>query len=346
MEPFLAIHCGAGYHSPENTKIYKLLLQNLCTQGISKLKQGSRSLDVLEYVIKKLEDHPSTNSGIIGSNLTLCGKIEADACVVSELHSASVGACPLASIGGTLGFQIHRYPISIARKLYEQQGEGAAGRQQPIFLAGIGAQEFAKDSGLELLNEDETKSLISQKQIQSYHEHLKILSNALNTKQDTVGVIVLDSYGAIIAGSSSGGISLKHRGRIGPAALPEVGVVIEKMHDKLVAICLSGTGEQIIKTKIGRKLASYVLNTSNLQDDIKDFLSDQFINSESLIGDGDKSIGAMIVTKDGSGIDFSIVHTTPSFCICSASGNRKPKFRLSRLRKGQTISVQSMYIKH
>ena len=70
---------------------------------------------------------------------------------------------------------------------------------------------------------------------------------------DTVGAIAIDCHGHIAAGSSSGGIGMKHKGRVGPAALVGIGTAVipvepEDKDKTSVATVVSGTGEHMATT--------------------------------------------------------------------------------------------------
>lgn len=80
---------------------------------------------------------------------------------------------------------------------------------------------------------------------------------------DTVGAIAVDCYGNIAAGSSSGGIGMKHRGRVGPAALVGIGTAVipvdpDDPDRTCVAAVTSGTGEHMATTLAAHTCASRI----------------------------------------------------------------------------------------
>lgn len=80
---------------------------------------------------------------------------------------------------------------------------------------------------------------------------------------DTVGAIAIDSKGNIAAGSSSGGIGLKHSGRVGPAALVGVGSSVIPMRADdpqavSVATVTSGTGEHMATCSASKTCAERI----------------------------------------------------------------------------------------
>jgi isoaspartyl peptidase/L-asparaginase-like protein (Ntn-hydrolase superfamily) len=80
---------------------------------------------------------------------------------------------------------------------------------------------------------------------------------------DTIGAIAIDCFGNIAAGSSSGGIGMKHRGRVGPAALVGIGTAVIPVDPKdpdetSVATVTSGTGEHIATTLAASTCANRV----------------------------------------------------------------------------------------
>ncbi len=84
---------------------------------------------------------------------------------------------------------------------------------------------------------------------------------------DTVGAIAIDCHGHIAAGSSSGGIGMKHRGRVGPAALVGIGTAVipvesEDKDKTSVATVVSGTGEHMATTMAAGTCAGRLYSSS------------------------------------------------------------------------------------
>lgn len=174
---------------------------------------------------------------------------------------------------------------------------------------------------------------------------------------DTVGAIAIDMRGYIAAGSSSGGIGMKHRGRIGPAALVGVGtaVVPEDPDDDWatsVAAVTSGTGEHMATTFASAKCAERLFQGTrrgpggqDIREEDEHALLEAFILDDFLGHPGVRNhsssgaIGIMAVKRDRSGIYFYFAHNTDSFALASMSSTeREPLCVMSRLGNSKEVA--------
>ncbi|KAK4120859.1 N-terminal nucleophile aminohydrolase [Parathielavia appendiculata] len=175
---------------------------------------------------------------------------------------------------------------------------------------------------------------------------------AMDMVSDTVGAIAIDLQGNIAAGSSSGGIGMKHKGRTGPAALVGVGtaVVPEDPDDDLatsVAAVTSGTGEHMATCFASGKCAERLYQGTRRgpggrdipeEDEhniMESFILDDFMNHPGIRDQPSAgAIGVMAVKKDRSGVHFYFAHNTDSFALASMSSTeREPLCVMSRLGK-------------
>ncbi|KAG6831691.1 hypothetical protein H0H92_008334 [Tricholoma furcatifolium] len=205
---YIAVHGGAGMHSPSREKEVKHALRLACREALQNcINQDESSctpLDVTGDAIALLEDDPHLNAGY-GSNLTLDGTVECDAAIMdSSLSFGSVGA-----VAGV------KNPIRLARAILDySKVPDPLGRIPPLTLVSSGAHSFAMaEAQRGIVDTVPAESMISQKAKDNWIKWKARLygeipsdgmeeSASLSDIQDTVGAVAFRNGEPMAAGVS------------------------------------------------------------------------------------------------------------------------------------------------
>ncbi|WP_224484199.1 isoaspartyl peptidase/L-asparaginase family protein [Robertkochia aurantiaca] len=247
----IVIHGGAGTilrknMTPEMEEAYKAKLEEAVRKGYEILAAGGSGLDAVEQSIQVMEESPLFNAGK-GAVFTNEGKNELDA---SIMHGKTLNA------GAVAGVTSVKSPIALARKVMENS--------EHVMFAGEGAETFAKEQGLEIVDpsyfytENRWKSLERAKEreeVELDHDGQASLYDPFikDSKFGTVGCVVLDKEGNLVAGTSTGGMTNKRWGRVGDAPIIGAGTYA---NNASCAVSSTGWGEFFIRGVIAHDIAA------------------------------------------------------------------------------------------
>ena len=248
----LAIHGGAGNLqkrnlTPEQEEAYKRVMAECLQLGNKMLERGDSAVNVVEAVIKIMEDSPLFNAGK-GSVFSHDGTNEMDAAMMDG-KTLKCGAATL--------LRTVKNPISLAKSIMQ--------KSKFVFLNGKGAEKYAKEHGLEIVDtsyffdkmrwdqylkiRDSSKTQLDNEG-QGYVQPLDSVD-----KFGTVGCVVLDRYGNLAAGTSTGGIVNKNYNRIGDSPVIGAGTYA---NNSTCAISCTGHGEDFIRLVAAHEVSSLV----------------------------------------------------------------------------------------
>jgi beta-aspartyl-peptidase (threonine type) len=223
MQPSLIVHGGAGAlpggDDPDGAREVAGC-QAAARAGFEVLLGGGSALDAAVAAVTCLEDDPLFNAGT-GSTLTIDGEVECDASLMGGDGRAGAVACVCTV----------RNPIQLARRVMERTGH--------VLLVGAGAEEFAVECGFERLPPD---ALVTERVRDQWRA--AIARRSASRGNGTVGCVARDAEGRVAAATSTGGMMMKRRGRVGDSPLIGAGTYAD---DLAGAASCTGAGEAFIK---------------------------------------------------------------------------------------------------
>jgi L-asparaginase / beta-aspartyl-peptidase len=294
----IVIHGGAGVIrrgelSAEKEAEYRAKLEEVSLAGYKMLQAGASSMDVVEAVVRMMEDSPLFNAGK-GAVFTAEGTNELDA---SIMDGKTLKAGAVASLKHI------KNPISLARMVMEKSPH--------VMMVGEGAEKFAREQNVELVpqsyfyTEDRFKSLQRIKEeekkkaaAEKAGKKISLVEAAKDAnRHGTVGAVAVDKMGNLAAATSTGGMTNKKFGRVGDAPLIGAGTYA---NNNTCAVSATGWGEYFIRLGAARDISALMEYQAMTVQQAADTVIQKKL--QNLGGDG----GVIAIDKFGNiGISFN-----------------------------------------
>lgn len=240
----LCVHGGAGTIRRENLTPE---LEAACHQGLTNAlragweiyQSGGTALDIVEAAVRVLEDDPHFNAGR-GAVFSHDGKNELDAAVMDG-QTQNAGA-----VAGVVGV---KNPVSLACKVMDTSPF--------VFLAGAGAEDFARTVGAEFAPPEYFHTPERWNQLQTLRAREEAggvtqMSLSEDNKFGTVGAVARDKQNHLASATSTGGMTGKRYGRIGDCPVIGAGT----WADDACAVSATGHGEYFIRYAVAHEISA------------------------------------------------------------------------------------------
>ncbi|SHI15719.1 isoaspartyl peptidase/L-asparaginase family protein [Ferrimonas marina] len=241
-----AIHAGAGTIDPQamddaTQEAVITTLDRALAAGYTHLQSGGDALGAVARAVVILEDSPLFNAGV-GAVYTFEGGHELDASIMSG-RDRQAGA--VASVTRV------KNPILAAQAVMNDSPH--------VMLSGEGADQFAREQGLEWVDNDHFNTPHRRQSLERAKAKLMAQASVdqlpLDQRSGTVGAVALDRNGDLAAATSTGGMTAKRWGRIGDSPIIGAGTFAD---NQSCAVSATGHGEFFIRYNVAADICARV----------------------------------------------------------------------------------------
>jgi len=239
----IAIHGGAGVidrsqMTPDREASYRAGLSAALDAGYAVLERGASSLDAVTAAVRLLEDDPQFNAGR-GAVLSHDGEAELDASIMDGAGTRA---------GAVAGIRHVKSPIGLARLVMDKSAH--------VMLIGEGAEQFAREQGLEFVPNTYFRTPYRQRELQrALAADAGGVGGVGGTITGTVGAVAIDRAGNLAAATSTGGMTNKRYGRVGDSPIIGAGTYAS---NETCAVSATGSGEFFIRAVVAHDIHALV----------------------------------------------------------------------------------------
>ena len=235
----IAIHGGAGVitrgkMTSQEEATYHAGLMEALEAGAEILRAGGSAVDAVEAAVIPMEDNHIFNAGK-GAVFTAAEGHELDASIMDGQDR---------NAGAVAGVARVKNPIKAARAVMD--------KSEHVMFAGSGADAFAEDQGLEMVD---NTYFDTERRRKSLKRVLEKRARTAADRHGTVGAVAIDAEGNIAAATTTGGMTAKAAGRIGDSPLIGAATYAE---NGICAVSATGHGEYFIRVGVAKTICDRV----------------------------------------------------------------------------------------
>ncbi|WP_300279181.1 N(4)-(beta-N-acetylglucosaminyl)-L-asparaginase [Peptacetobacter sp.] len=280
------------------------------TEADKMLKNGADSGDAIEVAIKEVENFPYYKSVGYGGLPNEEMEVELDAAYMDG---------DTLDIGAVAAIKDYANPISIARRLSHEKVN--------CMLVGEGAEKFAHKEGFERKNmlTDRAKihyknrvKEVQQQEIKPYSGH------------DTVGMVCLDTHGKMTAATSTSGLFMKKKGRVGDSPISGSGFYVDS---KIGGASATGLGEDLMKGCISYEIVRLMKEGKHPQEACEIAVNNL---DEELKARRGKAGDLSLIAMNNKG-EWGVATNIEGFSFAVATENEEPIVYLTKNVNGKCI---------
>lgn len=215
---------------------WRMALEGI-TEGAKMLENGQFAGDVVERSIMEVEDFPYYKSVGYGGLPNEEMEVELDAGYMDG---------DTLDIGAVSAIKDFKNPICIAKRLSIEKVNSV--------LTSQGAEKFAHKEGFIRQN------MLTERAKIFYQKKIKEIKNNKiypYDGHDTVGVVALDNQGKMVVGTSTSGLFMKKKGRVGDSPIVGSGFYADS---NVGAVTATGLGEDLMKCCISYEIVRLMEN--------------------------------------------------------------------------------------